>query len=121
MTDPFNENEATLRYDDPSTQRRLNAQGERQAELIAAYDSKIAPVTAFVRLGAAPMLETGKGTVTILPVDYLYWSPPLEALIADSGRGGQMWITGRASTKAAAQLKARGWTLVPKAGGKLGE
>src|SRR4030095_6373876 len=34
MTDPFNENEATLRYDDPSTQRRLNAKGERQAESI---------------------------------------------------------------------------------------
>jgi Fe2+ transport system protein FeoA len=93
----------------------------RQAELIAAYDSKIAPVTAFVRLGAAPMLETGEGTVTILPVDYLYWSPPLEALIAGAGRGGQLWITGRASTKATSQLAARGWTVVPKAGGKLGE
>jgi hypothetical protein len=32
-----------------------------------------------------------------------------------------MWITGRASEKATAQLAARGWTLVPKAGHKLGE
>lgn len=93
----------------------------RQAELIAAYDKNIAPITAFVRLGAAPMLETGKGTVTILPVDYLYWSPPLESLISGAGRGGQLWITGRASTKATAQLAASGWTVVPKAGGKLGE
>ncbi len=93
----------------------------RQAELIAAYDGRIAPVTAFIRMGAAPMLETGKGTVSILPVDYLYWSPPLEALVAGAGRGGQMWITGRASEKATAQLAARGWTLVPKAGGKLGD
>jgi hypothetical protein len=91
----------------------------RQAELIADYDSRIAPVTAFVRMGAAPMLQTGKGTVSILPVDYLYWSPPLEALVA--GGGGQMWITGRASKKATAQLAALGWTLVPKAAGKLGE
>ena len=93
----------------------------RQAELIADYDEKIAPVTAFVRLGGAPMLQTGKGAVSILPVDYLYWSPALEALVAGAGRGGQMWITGRASEKALAQLAALGWTLVPKAGGKLGE
>ena len=54
----------------------------RQAELIAEYDKKVAPVTAFVRAGGAPMLQTGKGTVSILPVDYLYWSPPLEGLVA---------------------------------------
>ena len=92
----------------------------RQAELIADYDERIAPVTAFVRLGDAPMLQTAKGTVSILPVDYLYWSQPLEAL-AGAGGGGQMWVTGRASAKATAQLAARGWTLVPKAGHKLGE
>ena len=92
----------------------------RQAELIADFDERIAPVTAFVRLGGAPMLQTAKGTVSILPVDYLYWSPPLDALAA-AGGGGQMWITGRASEKATAQLAARGWTLVPKAGHKLGE
>ena len=92
----------------------------RQAELIADYDERIAPVTAFVRMGGAPMLQTAKGTVSLLPVDYLYWSPPLEAL-AGAGGGGQMWITGRASAKATAQLAASGWTLVPKAGYKLGE
>ena len=32
MTDRFNEDEATLRYDDPSTQRRLSRRGEWQAE-----------------------------------------------------------------------------------------
>jgi len=93
----------------------------RQAELIADFDERIAPVTAIVRMGGAPMLQTGKGTVSILPVDYLYWSPPLEALVAGAGGSGQMWITGRASEKATAQLAARGWTLVPKAGHKLGE
>ena len=93
----------------------------RQAELIADYDERIAPVTAFVRAGGAPMLETARGTVSILPVDYLYWSPPLDALVAGAGGKGEMWITGRASAKATAQLAARGWTLVPKAGHKLGE
>jgi len=32
ISDKFDENEMTLRYDDPSTQRRLSAEGERQAE-----------------------------------------------------------------------------------------
>jgi phosphohistidine phosphatase SixA len=31
MTDPAEEDEQTLRYDDPATQRRLSAAGERQA------------------------------------------------------------------------------------------
>jgi hypothetical protein len=73
-----------------------------------------------MRAGRAPMIQTGRGTVSILPVDYLYWSAPLESLVA-GGNGGQMWITGRASQRATAQLAALGWTLVPKAGAKLGE
>jgi phosphohistidine phosphatase SixA len=32
ITESADEDEATLRYDDPSTQRRLSAEGERQAE-----------------------------------------------------------------------------------------
>ncbi|MGH6833442.1 MAG: hypothetical protein ACRECM_10570, partial [Methyloceanibacter sp.] len=92
----------------------------RQAELIADFDQKVAPVSAFVRMGGAPMLQTGKGTVSVLPVDYLYWSPPLEGLVSGTGRG-EMWITGRASERARAGLAALGWTLVPKAGARLGE
>jgi hypothetical protein len=91
-----------------------------QADLIADYDEKVAPVVAFVRAGGAPMLQTGKGTVSILPVDYLYWSPPLEALVQGAGRG-EMWITGRASQRATAQLATQGWRLQSKAGGRLGE
>jgi hypothetical protein len=93
----------------------------RQAELIAAFNKKVSKVNGFERMGGAPMLLTNKGTVSILPVDYLYWSPPLEALVAGAGGRGQLWITGRASERATAQLAARGWTVVPKAGGKLGE
>jgi hypothetical protein len=92
----------------------------RQAELIAGFDKKVAPVHAFVRMGAAPMLQTGKGTISILPVDYLFWSPPLEGLVAGA-RSGQLWITGRASPMATSQLAALGWTVVPKAGGQLGQ
>jgi hypothetical protein len=92
----------------------------RQAELIAAFNKRVSPVRGFVRLGGPPMLETAKGTISILPVDYLYWSPPLEALASGAGRSGQKWVTGRASEMATAKLAALGWTVVPRAGAKLG-
>lgn len=66
------------------------------------------------------MLETAKGTVSILPVDYLYWTPPLETLASGAGRGGEMWVTGKASGMATSKLAALGWTVVPQAGAKLG-
>jgi hypothetical protein len=71
-------------------------------------------------MGDAPMLQTGKGTVSILLVDYLFWSPPLEGLVSGA-RGGQIWITGRASPMATSKLAALGWTVVPKAGAQLGQ
>lgn len=92
----------------------------RQAELIAAFNKKISKVNGFARMGAAPMLQTNKGTVSLLPVDYLYWSPPLESLVAGAGRG-QIWITGRASDRVKAGLAALGWTVQAKVGGTLGE
>ena len=58
--------------------------------------------------------------MSILPVDYLLWSPPLEGLVSGA-RGGQLWITGRASRMATSKLAALGWTVVPKARAKLGE
>jgi hypothetical protein len=93
----------------------------RQSELIVKYNETVTPVRGFIRAGRAPMIDTGRGTVSLLPVDYLYWSPPLEGLIAGAGRGGEMWITGRASPPATSQLAAQGWTVVPKAGAKRGE
>ncbi len=89
----------------------------RQAELIARYSKKIVPVSGFIRAGRAPMVRTARGTVSILPVDYLYWSAPIEAL-ASKARG-QMWITGRASKLCTAQLAAKGWTLTPNVGKRL--
>ncbi|MEZ5873542.1 MAG: hypothetical protein R3D30_01510 [Hyphomicrobiales bacterium] len=90
----------------------------RQSELIANYNKKIAPVTGFIRAGRAPMVQTGRGTVSILPVDYLYWSAPIESL-ATGAPGGAMWITGRASKLATSQLAARGWKLTPNVGDRL--
>jgi hypothetical protein len=89
----------------------------RQSELIANYNKKVGAVTGFIRAGRAPMVQTGRGTVSILPVDYIYWSAPIEQL-ASNGRG-QMWLTGTASSRATQQLGAIGWKLTTKAGGRL--
>lgn len=93
----------------------------RQAELIASYAKRIAPVQRFVRLGGTPMLQTSKGTVSLLPVDYLIWTPQLADLAtgANRDRGGQgvgeIWIAGKASPMASAKLAELGWTVVPNA------
>lgn len=89
----------------------------RQAELIARYAKKVTPVRAIARAGRAPMIETARGTVSILPVDYLFWSEPIDKLAAN-GRG-QMWITGRASKKATSRLAAMGWKITPNVGARL--
>jgi hypothetical protein len=93
----------------------------RQAELIAAYAKRIAPVQRFVRLGGTPMLQTSKGTVSLLPVDYLIWTPQLADLAMGANHdlggkgGGEFWITGKVSPTASAELANLGWTVVPNA------
>jgi len=93
----------------------------RQAALIAAYAKRIGPVQRFVRLGGTPMLQTSKGTVSLLPVDYLIWTPQLADLAMDANRdlgvkgGGEFWITGKVSPTASAELAELGWTVVPNA------
>jgi len=53
ITDSADENEATLRYDDPATQRRLSAEGERQARRMGeAFRSLQIPVAEVI---ASPM------------------------------------------------------------------
>jgi len=77
----------------------------------------ISPVRSFVSVGGASMLMTAKGTVSILPVDYLNWSAPLTE-IASASHGGELWITGNASPMATSQLSALGWKVVPRAGAR---
>jgi hypothetical protein len=90
-----------------------------QAMLIQQYAKRISPVRGFVGVSGAPMLMTTKGTVSILPVDYLNWSPPLTQ-IASASHGGELWITGNASPMATSKLSALGWKVVSKAGARLG-
>jgi len=40
-------------------------------------------------------------------------------LVSNTGKQGQIWITGSASQLATANLASRGWQIVPKAGARL--
>ena len=91
----------------------------RQAVLIAKFNKKVSPVRRFVQAGEVPMIETGKGTISVLPVDYLYWTQPLAVIAERVGRGGEIWLTGRASKMATAKLAALGLKVVPKVGPRL--
>jgi len=92
----------------------------RKAVLTAAYSKRIAPVRSFVSVGGTPLMQTTKGLVAIVPMDYVYWSPQVEGLVSSAGPHGELWITGTASKLATQNLASRGWTVVPRAGSRLG-
>jgi hypothetical protein len=105
-----------------TAQARTYAEGfayRRKAELTAAYAKRIGSIRGFVNVGGTPLMQTGTGVVAIVPMDYVYWSPQLEGLIANAGPHGEIWITGTASPLATQQLASRGWTVVPKASARL--
>jgi broad specificity phosphatase PhoE len=65
ITDSFSENEMTLRYDDPATQRRLSPAGERQADSVGrALRALGVPVTEVV---ASPMDRAQRTAALMVP------------------------------------------------------
>ena len=69
------------------------------------------------------MLATAKGTVSILPVDYLIWSAPLAELATTAKHehgAGELWITGRASPTVTSKLSEIGWKVIPNVEAQLG-
>jgi phosphohistidine phosphatase SixA len=64
ITDSRDENEHTLRYDDPSTQRLLSAEGEKQAQAMAAAIRRLQIPAAEVI--ASPMQRARKSAELIL-------------------------------------------------------
>jgi hypothetical protein len=91
----------------------------RKAELTAAYAKRVSPVRSFFNVNGTPVMQTGAGAVAIVPMDYVYWSPGVAQLVSNTGKQGQIWITGSASQLATANLASRGWQIVPKAAARL--
>jgi hypothetical protein len=109
-----------------ATASAIGGTGANVGLSFVAGNKRVAPIRQFVRFGGAPMLDTGKGIVSILPVDYLIWTPPLEQLVASAGGHGggassEIRIAGKASEMASARLAELGWKVAPKAAAQLGQ
>lgn len=92
----------------------------RRAELIAAYDARVEPVTELVELGGVPAMRTRSGKIVVLlPFDYVAWTRDTATMFdaaPHEARGPgkpslHLWITGQASPLSAAALKRLGWQL----------
>ncbi len=90
----------------------------RWAEMIAAYDQRVARVSRFVRLGKMPIAQRKDGViVATLPIDHLAWSETIarrhgtnmQSISSIPGvTGGEIWIEGTISKQARNALED-GW------------
>lgn len=93
----------------------------RQVQMYTSYHGAVARLRSLVPVGGEAVALTADGAVVVTaPTDYVALTPALaravEAARADlsklaGGRGGHLWLTGRASPTARRWLEARGWTL----------
>lgn len=93
----------------------------RQAELIAAHQSRTKALTRFVSLGGFPFAQTrDRGVVAVIPADALSWTQTTARAFQDSAADmrklgasrAEIRITGRATALAKRRLKEMGWTVV---------
>jgi hypothetical protein len=70
------------------------------------------------------------GVVSVVPMDYVYWSASLEKLMSGANADrkamgdttpAELWITGSASKLATKDLADLGWKVVPKVAVRLGQ
>jgi hypothetical protein len=97
---------------------------QQMAELIVGYSAKIAPVRQIAIVLNLPVVTTVSGsTALLLPIDRLLWtersSGVTRSLSGLKPRGPEIWMTGDASPRAEAGLKALGLTLTQRCGGQL--
>ena len=86
---------------------------QQMAELIVGYSAKIAPVRQIAIVLNLPVVTTVSGsTALLLPIDRLLWtersSGVTRSLSGLKPRGPEIWMTGDASPRAEAGLKALG-------------
>jgi len=101
-----------------------------QAEMMAGFHQKIAPVKRFVRLGNTPFLLTTKGTLVIpLPVDHIAWTQRLAHLVkvglgkdlkdVVNYKDKELWVGGTISALARQNFEAQGWRVKEKVADQL--
>jgi hypothetical protein len=87
----------------------------RNAQMLAQYHQKVAPVTAVQARKRLFIGRTASGALVFpAAVDYLTWTPEVDAVSAEPGLKSSkrdLWLSGRASDTAKKELTARGWTV----------
>ena len=103
---------------------------QRQAEMMAGYHAKVAPVARILKLGQAPFLQRGDGVIVgLFPVDYVAWTEGIgtavgAALQAIAQRkdiiGGELWFEGALSPLARRNFEAQNWVVHDQVAVRLG-
>jgi hypothetical protein len=93
----------------------------RQAEMMAAYHTKVNPVKKFIWIGGTPILSTKNGTIVIpVPVDHVVWTRRLAQWFMEDldisrkmtpPKGKELWMAGTVSALAKKNFEARGWIV----------
>jgi phosphohistidine phosphatase SixA len=122
ITDSFTENEMTLKYDDPATQRRLTAEGERQGEdLGTAFRALHIPIGEVI---ASPMQRTRR------TAELVFGRPQLDSLWHTRGddydrkrpeRAAVLGAPVRGANRVIVSHIGTIYSVVPSLSGKLNE
>jgi len=102
---------------------------QRQAEMYAAYNTKVQPIASFVAVGSTSAGMAQNGDIIFnVPLDHLLWTKGIAAVIRiatqnvammEGVNGRQLWISGTASDLARESLKKMGWKIQENADAKL--
>ena len=102
----------------------------QQAEMMAAYRQKIAPVGKFVRMGNVVFLVNKEGAMVLsLPLDHISWTQRVDGLLkAHFGKdlkevvkykNKELWVGGTISALARQNFEAQGWQVKEKVADQL--
>ncbi len=102
---------------------------QRQAEMYAAYNARIQPITSFVAVGSTSAGMTKNGDIVFnVPLDHLLWTKGIAAVIRIATQNVAMMkgvnerhllISGTASDLARESLQKMGWKVQENADAKL--
>ncbi len=102
----------------------------RQAEMGAAYHTKISPVKSFGESNGVPFMQRRDGVIVgVFPVDYISWTQgfarlnraTMEDVIHVPGvTGGELWFLGGISEMTRHNLTAQGWVIFESTRARLG-
>ena len=95
---------------------------QRQAEMYAAYNTRVQPITSFVAVGSTSAAMTKNGNIIFnVPLDHLLWTKGIAAIVSIATQNvalmkgvneRHLLLSGTASDLARESLKKMGWKVV---------